>query len=200
MTVDNTIVKRYNKHKTKVFLKVAILSVSLLVVSGPSITPIIPAMKETFSDKPLALIENMVTITNLFFIISLLSSVSIARKLTYKRTVQIGIALAAIGGIVPYLSNSFYVILISRACLGLGLGLFNSLLVAMNRYFFDGDERTSFLGMQGAFEGVGGMIVTLSVGQLLRISWHSVFLIYGLSIPILLFSQYLYLWCQQKKS
>ena len=47
-----------------------------------------------------------------------------------------------IAGIVPLLIDNFMIILISRAMLGFGVGLFNSLLVSMINYFYDAKERS----------------------------------------------------------
>jgi len=61
--------------------------------------------------------------------------------------------------------------MISRALLGYGIGLFNSLLVTMISYFYHGEIRTSLFGMQSAFEGLGGIFITFVAGQLLKINW-----------------------------
>ena len=73
-----------------------------------------------------------------------------------------------IAGIVPLLIDNFMIILISRAMLGFGVGLFNSLLVSMINYFYDAKERSSMYGLQSAFEGAGGIAITFIAGQLLK--------------------------------
>ncbi|WP_445492665.1 hypothetical protein [Niallia sp. 03133] len=40
--------------------------------------------------------------------------------------------------------------------------------------------------MESSFEGLGGICLTLLVGQLLKISWHTSFFVYALAFPIFL--------------
>ena len=95
----------------------------------------------------------------------------IANKLRIKRTIMIGLGLVMVCGFIPALINNFYLIVVSRALLGFGIGLFNSLLVILANYFYEGHERTTFYGLQASCEGIGGMIITFIAGQLININW-----------------------------
>ncbi|MEI5993109.1 MFS transporter [Candidatus Enterococcus mansonii] len=170
-----------------VMKKISILSVSLVVVSGGAIGANIPAMAETFPNVPLSLVEMLTTIPALFIIPAVLISTKIAKYLGYKTTVLLGLSIVLISGIVPAVSTNFILILISRACFGFGVGLFNSLLVSLIRYFYQGNERATTIGFQSAFEGIGGMSLTFVVGQLLKISWQTSFWVYLFVLPIILF-------------
>jgi MFS family permease len=170
--------------KNKLMRKISILSVSLMVASAVAMSANIPAMARTFSDIPLALVENLITIPSLFLMISVLISGFIARRIGYKRTILIGIGMVAVCGIVPVISSNFYLIFISRALFGFGIGLFNSLLVVMVKYFYDDDECSILFGFQSACEGLGGVAIVFIAGQLLKINWQISFLAYIISIPI----------------
>ena len=121
--------------KKDLLLKMSILSASLVVVSGGAIAANIPAMAKTFADVPLQTVEMLSTIPSLFIIISVLMSNLFARYLGYKRTILIGIAIVLVSGIIPALIDNFWIILISRALFGFGVGMFNSLLVAIISHF-----------------------------------------------------------------
>lgn len=68
--------------------------------------------------------------------------------------------------------------------LGFGIGLFNSLTVALVNSFYQGKDRAKMYGLQSAFEGAGGIFITFIAGQLLKIGWQAPFLAYAIAIPV----------------
>lgn len=164
--------------------KFSILAVSLMTASAPAINGAIPMLAKHFSNVPLPMVEMLTTIPSLFLIISILFSNRIAKKIGLKQTIMIGIGLIVISALGSSLINNFAFIFLMRALLGLGVGLFNSLLVAVVDYFYEGQERTQTFGFQSAFEGLGGIIITFIAGQLMKINWQAPFWTYGLAVPI----------------
>ncbi|MEG0591708.1 MAG: MFS transporter [Coprobacillus sp.] len=167
-------------------LKVSLLSASLIVASAPAINANIPAMAKAFSDIPLSMVEMLTTISSLFLMISVFISGFIAKKIGYKQTIILGLMIVVIAGTVPAFIDNFYIVLISRAALGFGIGLFNSLLVSMINYFYDGEEKSSLFGIQSACEGIGGMMITFIAGQLLKLNWQAPFYAYFIAVPVIL--------------
>ncbi len=170
--------------KKEQVLKYSLLSASLLVGSAPAINANIPAMASTFDTIPLAMIEMLTTVPSLFLMISVLISSFIAKKIGYKQTASLGLLIVAVSGILPVFVSNFYLILISRAMLGFGIGLFNSLTVALVNSFYQGKDRAKMYGLQSAFEGAGGIFITFIAGQLLKIGWQAPFLAYAIAIPV----------------
>ena len=170
--------------KKEQVLKYSLLSASLLVGSAPAINANIPAMASAFDTIPLAMIEMLTTVPSLFLMISVLISSFIAKKIGYKQTTSLGLLIVAVSGILPVFVSNFYLILISRAMLGFGIGLFNSLTVALVNSFYQGKDRAKMYGLQSAFEGAGGIFITFIAGQLLKIGWQAPFLAYAIAIPV----------------
>jgi MFS family permease len=98
----------------------------------------------------------------------------------------LGLAIAAISSIIPAFSNSFTLIMVSRAVLGIGIGLANPLAISLIGVFFYGDQRATLMGWRSAIAGVGTAIMTYVAGQLLNINWHAAYWVYLLFIPTLL--------------
>ncbi len=172
--------------KTNRLQMIALLSASTVIVSWGIMNVNIPNMIEVFSEVPLALVENLATVSSLFIMIAVLLSHKIAAVLGYNKTVLAGLALVGFSGTLPILVGNFYVIFIARACLGFGIGMFQSLLVTFNKYFYSGAQRTRMFGFQTACEGFGGMTFTLIAGQLVKIGWKGIFFAYLLVIPIII--------------
>ncbi|MGX7148974.1 MFS transporter [Enterococcus ureasiticus] len=171
--------------------KLSLLSVSLLVVSGGAIAANIPAIMIAYPAINPTLIELITTIPSLFIILTVPFSHIFARKFGYKRSVQLGIGIVLGAGILPVFVQSFWLIFFSRILFGIGIGLFNPLLFSLAAKMYQGKELSSVIGFQSAFEGIGGMVITFTVGQLLVMNWHNSFLAYLLALPILfLFSQF----------
>lgn len=168
----------------KKILKIALLSVSMLVAVAPAINANIPAMKEAFPQIPLSMVEMITTIPSLFLMISVLTSGFIAKKIGYKQTIMLGLGIVAIAGIIPVFIGNFYLVLFSRAALGFGIGLFNSLLIGLISYFFDRNERTTLIGYHEALGGLGGMLITYIAGQLMHVNWQAPFISYAIAIPV----------------
>lgn len=169
--------------QNKGILKIAILSGSILVASAAAITANIPSMAAAMPSQSIESVEMLTTISSLFLMFAVLMSNFIAKKIGYKQTIMTGLCIVAVAGVLPAIVGDFYVILISRAFLGFGIGLFNSLLVVMVNYFYEGNERSTVFGLQSACEGLGGVAVTFIAGQLMSISWQAPFYAYLIAIP-----------------
>lgn len=178
-----------NKAKNRM-TKLALLSVSLLVVSGGAIASNIPVIKTVYSEIPLLFIELLTTIPSLSILLTVLVSPQVARKLGYKRTVLFGLLLVLFCGVAPLIVNDFWLIFLSRIGFGIGVGLFNPLLFLFASSLYQGTELPAMIGLQSAFEGIGGMLITFSVGQLLLVDWKLSFLVYAIALPILLLFQW----------
>jgi MFS family permease len=82
------------------------------------------------------------------------------------------------------LIDSFWVFLVSRACLGIGLaGVFAGInVLILNMY--DGIGRDRVMGWRGTAQSFGGVIWPLIGGALGAISWRFPFAVYMVAIPI----------------
>jgi len=167
--------------------KFSILLVSVVTTSAPAINANIPALAKAFPTVPLSQVELLTTIPSFFLMLSILFSSWVAQKLGLKQTVMLGVAITLVAGLTPVFTNSFGLILISRAAFGLGVGLFNSLLVTIISSFYKGQERSKLIGFQSIFEGLGGVLVTFIAGQLMNFGWHASFWAYLITIPALIF-------------
>lgn len=161
------------------------MSVSLLVVSAGAIAGNIPAIAQAYPTVNETLIELLTTIPSLFIILTILISPKVAQRIGYKRTVQVGIGIVCLAGLLPVVTTSFTSLFLSRILFGVGVGLFNPLLYTIAAGLYSGSHLATVIGLQSAFEGIGGMLITFLVGQLLVTGWRYSFMVYALAIPIL---------------
>lgn len=169
----------------KIMLLTAILLLGVLDQAPAVVNSTIPAMTKVFEGHSLALIESITTIVNMFVTVFVLVSGFLVNKIGQKQTALLGIAIAAVSSIIPVFSESFYVVLASRAVLGVGIGLSNALAASLLSAFFQGNELARYMGWRTAAGGVGTSLMTMAAGQFLRINWHFSYLVYILFIPTL---------------
>jgi MFS family permease len=93
----------------------------------------------------------------------------------------IGYGLAGGSGL---LINSYWMLLVSRACLGIALaGVFAAInVLILNNY--EGGDRDKVMGWRGSAQSFGGVLWPLIGGALGGFSWHFPFAVYMLAIPI----------------
>lgn len=167
----------------------SLLSVALLIASGPLIAANIPAISKEFPDVNPTFIGLLTTIPSLFVILGILIANRLEQWIGKKKTILIGLSLVLIAGTFPIVKhNVFLLLFLSRCVFGLGIGFFNRLIIQMisDLYQNNPQKKASVIGLESAFEGLGGIGLTFIVGQLLKIHWYTSFLIYGLALPVFL--------------
>src|SRR3954466_13763918 len=159
----------------------SLLSVALLISSGPLIAANIPAIEKEFPTVNPTHVGLLTTIPSLFVILGILVANRLELWIGKKRTILIGLTLVFLAGVFPVLKHDIFSFLfLSRCFFGLGIGLFNRLIIQMISDIFQDDPRrkAAVIGLESAFEGLGAICLTFIVGQLLKINWYTSFLIY----------------------
>jgi MFS family permease len=164
-------------------LKITILSLSLLtVMSGAAVAPALGEIALYFKDYPSILIKLIITLPSLFIILTSLIFTYISNKISSKSIAILGLFLYIIGGCGAGLTDNIYLLLISRAFLGIAVGLIMPLSTGLISYFFDKDEQSKLMGYSSSMNQLGGMIALALSGYLGSISWRYSFLIYLLGL------------------
>lgn len=164
-------------------LGIIFASATLTVMAGSIIAPVLNLMRDGLGVAPSS-VGLIITTHGLFMaLFSPLMGSIIDRKGV--RTVYIAaLFLYGCAGGAGLLIDSFWVFLVSRACLGIGLaGVFAGInVLILNMYA--GIERDRVMGWRGSAQSVGGIIWPLIGGALGSISWHFPFAVYMVAIPL----------------
>lgn len=168
----------------------ALLSVALIVNSAPAISANIPAITESFKEVNPVYVGLLTTVPSLFLIAGVFFTSLIEKILGRKYTIVTGLVIVGVFGTLPaWYQGRFFVLFLSRCLLGLGIGLFNRLLIQMisSLYQNDNGKKARALGLESACEGLGGIVMTIGVGQLIKVNWTSSFWVYSFAILSLVF-------------
>lgn len=166
--------------------KLAILSLSLMLVSTYSVSAILPSMLENYSNYSPSQVDILISIPSFAIMIMILINTWLAKYLNERLMITCGLLLLSLSGIAPMFFQYYTFVLISRILLGLGIGLINSRAVSMISERFTGNERTALLGYRSSAETLGNAFLTFAAGRLLLIHWTRAFLIYAFGLAILL--------------
>ena len=171
----------------KFSLGVIFASATLTIMAGSIIAPVLNLMRDGLGVAP-ASVGLIITTHGLFMaLFSPLMGSVIDRKGARRPYIAALICYGLAGG-SGLLINSFWVLLVSRACLGIALaGIFAGInVMILNMY--DGIERDRVMGWRGSAQSFGGVIWPLIGGTLGAFSWRFPFAVYMLAIPIGLFA------------
>lgn len=172
---------------TRWLIGALLLASMLTVMATTTIAPALPAIQTAFSTTPNAdfLVRLVLTLPAVFVVLfSPIMGVIIDRygrtSLLLSSTVLYGLA----GG-AGYVIDSLYVLLVSRAILGIAIGGIMVTTTTLITDYFSGDRRETVLGWQGATINLGGIIFLSLGGILTDLGWRTPFLVYLLALVLL---------------
>ena len=168
--------------------KLTLLLVSCLtIMSVMTISPALPGMSDELNasgDYDLA-IRLILTVPALF--IALFSPIAgrLIDRFGRLKFLYVSLAIYGVAGMAGYFLDGLNSILLSRALLGLAVGMSMTIVVTLVGDYYEGIERQKFIGLQIAFMSLGGIIFISGGGALADISWRHPFLLYGLAFLFL---------------
>lgn len=167
--------------KTNKVLKLSILSISFLLMLRLTISSGLAPIGAAVGKSPTEM-QIMVIVASLVAIPFGFIAGIIAGRVKKKTILYIGLVLYIVGGLGPMLMANFTFMLICRALLGAGTGLFIPFAAGLIADFFRGEEFNFMIGLQSTAVGVGNIITSIMAGVLAGINWRLAFLIYAFAI------------------
>lgn len=166
---------------------VLLFSSSMTVMAGALITPVLPDIGEHFDAWPDVWIKLIITLPALF--IALFSPLMgwLADRYGRLPVLLVSLLIYSLAGAAGGLANSLAWLLLSRALLGVGVAGIMGIATTLIGDYFTGQERQSFMGLQGSFMALGGVVYINLGGWLAYYSWRAAFLVYlfGLVVFVL---------------
>lgn len=168
-----------------------ILASAMLTLMAPAVVaPSLPTMERVFAAEPGAslLVRLALTITSLMIAVSAPVSGLVADRVGRRPLLVSSLALYAVSGTAGFFVTDLYVLVATRALLGVAIGGVMTAVSSTVADWFDGPERASFLGLQQAFASLGGVVFLPLAGVLATISWRVPFWLYSLAAVVALFA------------
>lgn len=169
-------------------LKLTLLLVSsLTIMSVITISPALPEMTLAFADVQNASLLVKLVLTVPALMIAVFAPVTGQLIDRYGRLKMLwwSLLLYAISGAGGYFLDNLYHIVVSRALLGISVGMSMTIVITLIADYFQGHERQRFVGIQIAFMSMGGIVFIGSGGVLADFGWRFPFLMYLFSLLVL---------------
>ena len=170
-----------------------LLASTLTVMSGATISPSLPAMESYFAD-----VENVslwvrlvLTMPALLIVIGSPIAGQLVDKVGRKPLLLGSAVLYGLAGSSGLVLNSLFAILAGRAFLGLAVAGVMVSATTLIADYYQGDARASFMGLQAAFMGFGGVLFLSVGGFVADLNWRYPFAIYLLAwllVPAIAFT------------
>lgn len=158
--------------------RITLLACALFtLLTGASISPALPAIRDTFANEPNAalLTKLVLTISPLFIALGGPIWGWIIDRRSRRTTLLFAIFGTAIFGTAGAFMESLTGLIICRALLGLSVAGVTACSYTLMIDLFEGEERNRFMGLQAAVQKIGGLGFVLLGGALAAISWRATF-------------------------
>lgn len=169
-------------------LEITLLLASMLtMLANAIIAPSLPAITEAFKyvENVEALTKLMLTLPALTIAIISPMAGRIIDKYGRIKVLLISLIIYLLAGTSGYWLNSIYGILIGRVILGFGVSGIMTAATTLVGDYFTGKKREQFMGVQGAFSALGGLLFIPTAGYLSDINWRFAFLVYGFAALVI---------------
>lgn len=162
-------------------VKAAVVLMSLCQGLQYTVSPVLNQISRYYRSVPTSMIQTLVTAPALASMVMALISGWLVTKISKKTLVLSGSFLMGAMGLLPLLSDHFWVLFASRIMLGVGMGLLMALSTAVIAEHFEGGERSATMGIQGASVGVGVLLASSLAGMVGKANFHAVYFIHLLA-------------------
>ena len=168
-------------------IKVAILSMSSLLMISMTASAVLADIQRYFVGVDPSLISMVLTIPSLMGLVFAFASGPLSLHLPKKSLVIFGLVCGLTGGMVALLfgSLSIYVLLGCSLLLGVAQGMYSTMSMALIADYFVAEESGALMGLQSAFVNGGSMVLLFSSGMLAGVSWQLSYLVYLVFIPVI---------------
>lgn len=152
-------------------------------MAGTTISPALPAIRETFTgiEEADLLVRLVLTMPAIFTAVGAPVAGLLIDRFGRKKLLLTTMILYGIGGASGGLVSSIWLLLASRALLGLSVGGIMTTATTLIADYYSGEKRSTVMGQQAAFMSFGGILFLVLGGVLADFSWRAPFGIYLLA-------------------
>lgn len=171
---------------------IGIWSISALnALPGLAVSPILGQLTTIFPKSSELDIQMLTSLPSLMIIPFVLIAGRLTEKINNMVLLRIGLAIFLLSGILYFISDKMWQLIVVSAILGIGSGLIVPLSTGLISHFFAGDERLKQFGYSSAITNLTLVIATVITGYLAEVNWRWPFVVYLLPAVSLVLSVFL---------
>ncbi len=142
------------------------------------ISPVLAVINTKYQSYGTSAVQLLQTIPYLLLMVGSLMIGWLTTKITKKKIALIGLAIIGICGVLPFFSESFVVLVISRVLIGFGFGITSPMNTAIAAEMIPEEDRAAYMGLHVVGMGIGTMVGSMLGGVLAGMSYRNYYLIY----------------------
>lgn len=155
------------------------------------ISPILGALNEKYHQYGTSTIQLLQTMPYLLLMVGSLLVGWWTTKASKKKIVLLGLLIIGTCGILPFFSDSFYLLFASRLLIGFGFGIVSPMNTAIIAEMFEEKDRAGYMGLHVVGMGVGTMVGNLLGGMLSGFGYRFFYLVYMIAFVAWFLVQFL---------
>jgi MFS family permease len=170
--------------------KITLLLIAMTtVMSNVAIITTLPQLKNYFTqfDNIEFLARLMLTLPSLSIAFLAPFLGHIIQKVGRKKSTLYALTFFAVFGSAGLFLDSIHMLLLSRALLGIAIATLMIVSTSLVGDYFEGEARHKFMGLQSAFNSLGGLFFVIGGGVLSDLSWRLPFAIYLIGLVLIPF-------------
>lgn len=145
------------------------------------VSPILGILSEKYSMYDTSMVQLLQTLPYVFIIIGSLLIGWLTTKISKKKIDIMGLIVIGVCGVIPFFTDSFAALFLTRLLIGFGFGVVGPMNTAIISDTLPPQERAPFMGLHVVGMGVGTMIGNLIGGVLISLGERFFFLIYAVA-------------------
>lgn len=146
------------------------------------VTPVLGTLSEKYGEFGTSTVQLLQTIPYLLIMLGSFMIGWLTTKFTKKKIVMAGLLVIGVCGLIPFFTESFYVLFATRVLIGFGFGIVGPLNTAIITDFFPPEERAGYMGLHVLGMGVGAMVGNVLGGALAGFGYQTFYLVYGIAL------------------
>lgn len=171
---------------------IGIWSISALnALPGLAVSPILGQLTHIFPSSSELDIQMLTSLPSLMIIPFVLIAGRLTEKVNNMVLLRVGLGIFLLSGILYFLSDRMWQLIVVSAILGIGSGMIVPLSTGLISHFFVGDERLKQFGYSSAITNLTLVIATVVTGYLAEVNWRWPFVVYLLPAISLVLSVFL---------
>ena len=164
------------------------LYAAIMTMMGVNIPiSVLSPISDEFPEVSETVVQMIVSVPGFLAIASNLLFSKLAYKFYKKHVAVACILLFVAGGLIPFFFHGSIIFLLLSSCLaGFAMGGVQNSCSALICDCFDGDKRTTVMGLSSVFIGMGGAILTIVASNLGAIKWYYAYLTFLCLVPLMI--------------
>ncbi len=166
---------------------VAIFAASAMMASCNTLVPLLARIRESFPEQSVSQVQMVFTLTSLVAVPTMLVSSALTRAFSKKALTAVSLLFMFVGGMIPvFVSETFWVLYVAAALIGVGMGVLNVMSSALVSDHFKGLDKGRVMGVQSIALSCGSALMSWLSGEIAKTAhWSRAMLVFLIALPLL---------------